>query len=91
MSDSKDGTGFEQQCEILADLWMQYRYDTKFKDFVEYNDIGLPLSFLVSEDLVEPKPLARQMIVETFELLLTAMGISDDPGFDSLDEILVGE
>lgn len=90
-SDDSKGTDFETQCDILADLWMQYRFDSKFKDFVEYNDLGLPLAFLISEDLVAPKPLAKNMVGESFELLLTALGISDDPGFDSLDEVLVGE
>lgn len=89
MEESSKGTSFENKCEILADLWMQYRYDTQFEDFIQYNDIGLPLAFLISEELVKPRSTARAMVDETFELLLTALKI-EDSGFDSLDELLVG-
>lgn len=84
-----NSTTFENKCTILSDLWMQYRFEKQFEDFVQYNDIGLPLAFLVDEELVKPNPTAKAMIEETFELLLTALKI-EDAGFDSLDELLVG-
>jgi hypothetical protein len=87
MTDSV-ATTFEKKCEILGDLWMQYRFEKQFTDFVSYNDVGLPLSFLVSENLVTPSPLAKMMIEETFELLLNSLKISDD-SFDSLDDVLM--
>lgn len=83
------GTTFENKCVILSDLWMGYRVDKKFEDFVEYNDIGLPLAFLVDEELVKPAPQAKAMIDETFDLLIAALGV-EDTGFDSLDEMMVG-
>ena len=84
-----NSTTFENKCNILGDLWMQYRFDRQFEDFVQYNDIGLPLAFLIEEELVKPSPTAKAMVDETFELLLTALKI-EDSGFDSLDELLVG-
>jgi hypothetical protein len=66
---------------------MDYRSDTEFQDFLEYNDLGLPLAYAVSALLVEPMPLAKQYIEETFELLITSLGLTDT-GFDSLSEIL---
>jgi len=84
-----NSTTFENKCTILSDLWMQYRFEKQFEDFVQYNDIGLPLAFLIDEELVKPNPTAKAMIEETFELLLTALKI-EDAGFDSLDELLVG-
>lgn len=89
MSDQK-GTPFETRCSILADLWMNYRDEESFKDFMQYNDIGLPASFLVSEDLAKPGEKLEMLINETFVLLMAALEIEDDPGFDSLDDMLVG-
>ncbi len=89
MSGDSKGTKFEDQCNILAELWMKYRFEKEFEDFVDYNDLGLPLAFVVAEDLVKPKLLAKSIIEETFALLLASLGI-DDAGFDSLDELLVG-
>jgi hypothetical protein len=84
----KATTSFDKKCEILGDLWMQYRFEPQFIDFVSYNDVGLPMAFMVSEDLVTPAPLAKSMIEETFELLLGSLKISDD-GFESLEDVLM--
>lgn len=83
------GTTFENKCNILAELWMDYRTDDQFKDFLEYNDIGLPLAFLIAENLVSPHELAKSMINETFDLLLAALD-REDGGFESLDDVFVG-
>ncbi len=83
----KEKTPFDTKCEILGDLWMKYRFEKQFSDFVSYNDIGLPLGFLVSEELVTPAPMAKAMIEETFELLLASLKV-DDTGYDSLDDVL---
>lgn len=89
MSDNKE-TPFEIKCNILADLWMNYRQDSDFKDFVEYNDIGLPAAWLLAEDILSVTERVRPMIEETFLLLMHALDIEEDPGFDSLEDMLVG-
>jgi hypothetical protein len=80
-------TTFEAQTSILADLWMDYRGDEEFKDFLEYNDLGLPLAYAISSGIVGPSPLAKQYIEETFSLLLASVNINEDLGYDSLDDI----
>ena len=83
-------TPFETRSDILADLWMNYRKDIEFQDFLEYNDVGLPAAWLVAEELCVPEDKLKGMIDETFMLLLKALEIEDDHGFDSLDDLLVG-
>jgi len=83
-------TPFETRSDILADLWMNYRKDIEFQDFLEYNDVGLPAAWLVAEELCVPEDKLKGMINETFMLLLKALEIEDDHGFDSLDDLLVG-
>jgi hypothetical protein len=80
-------TTFENKCYILSDLWMNYRSEDNLKDFIWYNDIGLPLSYMLSEEIVQSTPEAMKLVEETFDLLLAAVE-SEDKGFDSLDEIL---
>jgi hypothetical protein len=89
MEEPETQTTFENKCNILADLWMNYRFDKMFQDFVDYNDLGLPLAFLVSEDLVKPGAMARSMVEESFDVLLASLKI-EDQGYDSLDDLLVG-
>ena len=81
-------TPFTNRVMILADLWMNYRLDDEFKDFFEYNDLGLPLSYAIANNIVEKTATAETMINETFELLLSALEEPDDMGFDSLDDLL---
>jgi hypothetical protein len=89
MPDNEETTTFENKCNILSDLWLDYRSEPDFKDFVSYNDLGLPLGFLISEKVVTPNPRAIDMIEETFVLLLATLEV-EDTGFDTLDDLMVG-
>lgn len=89
MSEPKEKTSFENKCDILSDLWMTYRFHPRFDDFTSYNDIGLPLAFLLSESLVrEDSPLAKSMVEETFDVFLGSLKVEDN-GYESLDDVLV--
>ena len=81
-------TSFESQTQILADLWMDYRGDTDFQDFIEYNDLGLPLAYVIANGIVDSSPLSKSYIEETFDLLLASLEIEEDTGFETLDELL---
>jgi hypothetical protein len=80
-------TTFENKCVILSDLWLNYRYDKEFADFIEYNDMGLPLAYTLSEGIVNGTDMSTKFIDETFDLLLSGLEI-EDTGFESLDELL---
>jgi hypothetical protein len=56
-------------------------------DFMEFNDIGLPLAYLVAEKLAESTDEGARFIEETFDLFLVALDI-EDTGFEFLDEVL---
>lgn len=72
---------------ILADLWLNYRDDEEFRDFVEYNDLGLPLSYAVAHNIVESNDIVNRFIDETFDLLLASQDI-EDQDFESLEDLL---
>ena len=83
-------TPFDKRCEILAELWLYNRDDVKLKDFFQYNDVGMPAAWLIDEGLVIPTPPLMLLISETFDVLLAALEIKEDTGFDSLDDLFVG-
>jgi len=87
MATSSSKTPFDNKVEILATLWNHHRDNKELQDFIEYNDLGLPLAYFVSEDLVTLHNEAYIYINETFDLLLEATG-NEDTGFETLDEIL---
>ena len=79
-------TSIEKRCEILADLWLQYKDESELSDYMEYNDLGLVLAFSIHEDVVKSTVVAESYINESFDLLLEAMSL-EDKGFETLNEI----
>jgi hypothetical protein len=80
-------TDFSNKISILAELWMNYREDDHLDDFMEYNDLGLPMAYLLMNEIVLATEQSVIYIEETFDLLLSALSI-EDKGFESLDELL---
>jgi hypothetical protein len=78
---------FSRQCEILADLWLNHKGDEQLADFIEYNDIGLPLAYAFAEDLAKPTELATKYITETYALLVEALDLNPDLEYESLDDM----
>lgn len=80
-------TTYSDKCNILADLWLNFRDDTNFKDFIDYNDIGLPIAYAIANEIVVSTEIAERFVNETFDLLLSGLGV-DDTGFEELDDLL---
>ena len=87
MTEATSPTPFLIRCEILSDLWLNYKTDKEFAEFFAYNDLGLPLAYAIAEGIVEATPIATRFVEETFELLLAGLAIEDE-GFENLDEML---
>lgn len=78
---------FENKTTILAELWMNYREDDQIKDFVDYNDLGLPLAYLITNEIVIPTNQAQVYINETYDLLVAALEV-EDIEYEALDEMM---
>lgn len=66
---------------------MNYRDDDQMKDFVEYNDLGLPLAYLLLNDIAVANENSEGYIDETYGLLVAALQVKDRE-YESLDEML---
>jgi len=80
-------TDFDNQVNILGQFYSDYREEKDFKEFIEYHDIGLPLAYLSAEGLAIPSESGRNYILDTFELFLQTIGVTDT-GFETLDDVL---
>jgi hypothetical protein len=80
-------TPLSDRADILAELWVQYKSDPDFADFVEYNDLGLPLAYAVSHGIVEMNSQIAMFVNETFDVFLVALDIEEDTGFSVLADI----
>jgi len=66
-------TPLSNQCDILAELWIQYKDDENFADFIQYNDLGLPLAYALSNGIIEASERAKAFVEETFSTLMWAL------------------
>ena len=78
---------FSNKCGILSELWFDYRNDEDFKDFMEYNDIGLPLAYVIHGEIVQPTEIAKQYVEETFELFAESLGLNPNDEWWNLDQM----
>jgi hypothetical protein len=81
------GNTFENKITILAELWMNYRDDEDLQDFVEYNDLGLPLAYFLMNEIVLPTSQSELYINETYDLFIASLQVADRE-WESLDEVL---
>lgn len=84
---SETWTDFSIRCQALSELWLESREDEEFKDFIEFNDIGLPLAYAFMYGLAELTKGGIAMVDEAWDSLLQVLGL-DDIGFESLDEVI---
>lgn len=88
-SEPTQNTLYSNKVSILSELWLDYRGDEEFQDFIEYNDLGLPLAYAINAGIVESTDLSARFIEESFDILLAGLDI-DDIGFETLEELLTG-
>lgn len=79
-------TEFNVKCEILADLWLNHRDEEDWEDYIEYNDLGLPLAYCISNGIVESNGIAENFVQEAWRLMLDALEAPDGEYYE-LEEI----
>ena len=55
---------------------------------MEFNDLGLPLAYFVSENLCEVSDDGVRYINETWELFIASLEI-EDTGFTNLEDVFI--
>lgn len=72
---------------ILGQLWIEFRNDEDFAAFMEYNDIGCPMAYMVAEGIVkELTPLGEEMLEETFKMFISLIEVTQEE-IEELPEI----
>lgn len=81
-------TEFDSKCEILGHFWSSYRDEQDFQDFIEFNDLGLPLAYFVAENLCKVSDDGVRFINETWDLFIASLEI-EDTGFTNLEDVFL--
>lgn len=78
---------FADKAGIVGQLWIEFRNDEDFTAFMDYNDLGCPLAYMVAEGIVkEVTPLGEEMINETYKMLLDLLEVTETE-VEILDEV----
>lgn len=80
-------TTFTSKCDILGEFWIEYKLADEFYDFCLYNDLGLPLAYLLSQEIVTQTPKSVMFINETWELFLATLETTD-VGYEQLSDVM---
>jgi hypothetical protein len=80
---------FSDICRILAEFYIREKEDQDFGEFFKYNDIGLPLAYLVASDLATPSEKGEEYITQTWEMFSGALKLEEtEIEFKTYTEIL---
>jgi hypothetical protein len=80
-------TTIDNQVSILAILWIDFRDEPEYEDFITYCDLALPMAYAIQNGLVKITDKVKPFIEEAFTLLIAGMGI-EDTGFEIIDDLL---
>lgn len=81
-----DKTPLSNKCDILAELWLNYKNDTAFEDFIQYNDLGLPLAYAVSQGIIEINEQATLFVEDTWHLLMYSLADDSEDNITWTDD-----
>jgi hypothetical protein len=85
-------THFFEKCVILGELWVEFREQAKENEawdyFFSYNDVALPMAYLIAEDYVEPtgNALAETTVEETWLMFCEYIDIDSEGQYGNLAE-----
>lgn len=80
-------TTLDNKVSILAELWIDFRDEPDYVDFIKYCDLALPMAYAIENSLVKMTDKVKPFIEEAFSLLIAGLEI-EDTGFTVMDELL---
>lgn len=84
-------TSFSKKCEILGDVYLESGWNEELSDFRKYNDIGLPLAYMIQNKFIELDGITdtgKDVVTETWDLLCEAVGVNSEDEFEGTDDMM---
>ena len=80
-------TPFDTQCEILTEMWLNYRDEESVVELFDFFDMGFPMAFAHHEGLAKLEPVGKEMVIQCWAGVLEAFGHEQDTGFETLSDL----
>lgn len=93
---AKFSSSFFTKCAILSDIWTNHSEDANLAEFIDYNDVGLPLAHRVN--LVEEESQLDdddrdnyEYIEETWVQLCETLGVDQDGDYNTYKDMIANK
>ncbi len=75
------------KAEILVQFTQDEFNSGEYEEFFDYNDLGIPLSIAVTQDMVILTDSGEQLLDETWKELCLLFDANPDSEYESIDDL----
>jgi hypothetical protein len=77
------------KAEILVQFTQDSFNDETYSEFFDYNDLGIPLSIAIVQDMVILTDAGEELLEETWKDLCLLFDANPDSEYESIDDLTV--
>ena len=75
------------KAEILVQFTQDHFNSGEYDDFFDYNDLGIPMSIAITQDMVILTDAGEQLLEETWIELCNLFGADSNLEYESIDDL----
>ena len=76
------------KAEILVQFTQDYFNSDEYDDFFDYNDLGIPMSIAITQDMVILTDAGEQLLEETWIELCLLFNADPNLEYESIDDLM---
>jgi hypothetical protein len=93
---AKFSTSFFTKCAILSEIWTNHSKDANLAEFIDYNDVGLPLAHRVNlvddENQLDDDDRGNyEYVEETWVQLCETLGVDQDGDYNTYKDMIANK
>ena len=77
------------KAEILVQFTQDYFNSGEYEEFFDYNDLGIPMSIAITQDMVILTDSGEQLLEETWKELCLLFEANPDSEYETIDDLIV--
>jgi hypothetical protein len=77
------------KAEILVQFTQDYFNSGEYEEFFDYNDLGIPLSIAITQDMVILTNEGEQLLEETWKELCLLFEADPNSEYETIDDLIV--
>jgi hypothetical protein len=77
------------KAEILVQFTQDEFNSGEYDEFFDYNDLGIPMSIAITQDMVILTDAGEQLLEETWKELCLLFNANPDDEYESIDDLTV--